>query len=85
MGYAFRSFNSHGRALFALAHRAMAPHDETGYVLTDGERICSTAMGWNSGDGHLSDEQLIESLQRRCHFEPGEVRIVLLDAQPIQH
>ncbi|QTI69643.1 DUF3556 domain-containing protein [Gordonia polyisoprenivorans] len=85
MGYAFRAFNSHGRALFTLAHRAMAPHDETGYVLTDGERICSTAMGWNFGDGHLSNEQLIESLQRRCHFEPGEVRIVLLDAQPIQH
>ncbi|OPX17290.1 DUF3556 domain-containing protein [Gordonia sp. i37] len=85
MGYAFRAFNSHGRALFTLAHRAMAPHDETGYVLTDGERICSTAMGWNFGDGHLSNAQLIESLQRRCHFEPGEVRIVLLDAQPIQH
>lgn len=85
MGYAFRAFNSHGRALFTLAHRAMAPHDEAGYVLTDGERICSTAMGWNFGDGHLSNEQLIESLQRRCHFEPGEVRIVLLDAQPIQH
>ncbi|OCH80618.1 DUF3556 domain-containing protein [Gordonia sp. UCD-TK1] len=95
MGYAFRSFNSHGRALFTLAHRAMAGAgsgasgpDENGvaeseYVLTDGERICSTAMGWNFGDGHLSNEQLIESLQRRCHFEPGEVRIVLLDAQPI--
>ncbi|WP_279103871.1 DUF3556 domain-containing protein [Gordonia bronchialis] len=83
MGYAFRAFNSHGRGLFTLAHRAMAPHDESAYVLTDGERICSTAMGWNFGDGHLSNEQLIESLQRRCHFEPGEVRIVLLDAQPI--
>ncbi|UPW09670.1 DUF3556 domain-containing protein [Gordonia terrae] len=83
MGYAFRSFNSHGRALFTLAHRAMHPTPEEQYVLTDGERICSTAMGWNFGDGHLSNEQLIASLQRRCHFEPGEVRIVLLDAQPI--
>ncbi len=84
MGYAFRSFNSHGRALFTLAHRAMngIPPEEQ-FMLTDGERICSTAMGWNFGDGHLSNEQLIESLQRRCHFEPGEVRIVLLDAQPI--
>lgn len=85
MGYAFRAFNSHGRALFTLAHRAMAGHDEAEYMLTDGERICSTAMGWNFGDGHLSNEQLIASLQRRCQFEPGEVRIVLLDAQPIQH
>jgi hypothetical protein len=83
MGYAFRSFNTHGKALFTLAHRAMAGHNEDDYSVTDGERICSMAMGWNFGDGHLHNEQLIAALQRRCHFEPGEVRIVLLDAQPI--
>jgi Transmembrane protein of unknown function (DUF3556) len=83
MGYAFRAFNTHGRAMFTLAHRAMAGHNEDDYVLTDGERICSTAIGWNFGDGHMHNEQLIEALQERCHFEPGEVRIVLIDAQPI--
>jgi hypothetical protein len=83
MGYAFRGFNSHGRAMFALAHRAMAGLDESEYVLTDGERICSTALGWNFGDGHLHNEQLIAALQRRCNFEPGEVRVVLIDAQPL--
>jgi hypothetical protein len=84
MGYAFRGFNSHGRALFTLAHRAMAGENEDDYVLTDGERIVSTAIGWNFGDGHMSNEQLVAALQKRCHFEPGEVRIVMLDAQPIQ-
>jgi hypothetical protein len=84
MGYAFRSFNTHGRALFTLAHRAMAGRGEGDYVLTDGERIVSTAIGWNFGDGHMSNEQLVAALQSRCHFEPGEVRIVMLDAQPIQ-
>lgn len=83
LGYAFRAFNTHGKALFTLAHRAMAGYDEAGYVLTDGERICSTALGWNFGDGHLHSEQLIAALQQRCGFEPGEVRVVLLDAQPI--
>ncbi|TRW78703.1 DUF3556 domain-containing protein [Mycolicibacterium sp. 018/SC-01/001] len=83
MGYAFRSFNTHGRAMFTLAHRLMAGHDEADYVLTDGERICSTAIGWNFGDGHMHNEQLIAALQKRCHFEPGEVRVLLLDAQPI--
>ncbi|QZT61725.1 DUF3556 domain-containing protein [Mycolicibacterium austroafricanum] len=83
MGYAFRSFNTHGRAMFTLAHRAMADGNEDDYVLTDGERICSTAIGWNFGDGHMHNEQLIAALQRRCHFEPGEVRVLLLDAQPI--
>ena len=83
MGYAFRGFNTHGRALFTLAHRAMAGQNEDDYSVTDGERICSTALGWNFGDGHMHNEQLIAAMQRRCHFEPGEVRVVLLDAQPI--
>jgi len=83
MGYAFRSFNTHGRAMFTLAHRVMAGFDEADYVLTDGERICSTAIGWNFGDGHMHNEQLIGALQTRCRFEPGEVRVLLLDAQPI--
>ncbi|MFI6777845.1 DUF3556 domain-containing protein [Nocardia sp. NPDC050412] len=83
MGYAFRAMNTHGRALFTLVHRAMPSGHEDEYTLTDGERICSTALGWNFGDGHLHNEQLITAMQERCHFEPGEVRVVLLDAQPI--
>ncbi|MGV0745103.1 DUF3556 domain-containing protein [Mycolicibacterium sp. XJ870] len=83
MGYAFRAFNTHGRALFTLAHRAMAGQNEDDYTLTDGERLVSTAIGWNFGDGHMSNEQLVAALQKRCQFEPGEVRIVMLDAQPI--
>ncbi len=83
MGYAFRAFNTHGRAMFTLAHRAMAGQDEADYVLTDGERICSTAIGWNFGDGHMHNEQLIAALHKRCGFEPGEVRVLILEAQPI--
>jgi hypothetical protein len=82
-GYAFRAMNTHGRALFTLVHRAMADGKEDDYVVTEGERLCSTAVGWNFGDGHMHNEQLIAAMQERCHFEPGEVRVVLLDAQPI--
>jgi len=83
MGYAFRGFNTHGKAQFTLAHRAMAGQNEDDYVLTDGERLCSTAIGWNFGDGHMTNEQLITAIQERCGFEPGEVRVVIIDAQPI--
>ncbi len=82
-GYAFRAMNTHGRALFTLAHRAMAGQNEDDYVITDGERICSTAVGWNFSDGHMHNEQLIAAMQQRCGFLPCEVRVVLLDAQPI--
>ena len=83
LGYAFRAMNTHGRALFTLAHRAMPAGREDDYTLTDGERIASMALGWNFGDGHLTNEELIGALQQRFHFAPGEVRVVLLDAQPI--
>ncbi len=83
MGYAFRGFNTHGRALLTLVHRALAGRNEGDYVITEGERLCSTAIGWNFGDGHMHNEQLIAAMQERCHFEPDEVRVVLLDAQPI--
>ena len=83
MGYAFRAFNTHGKGLFTLAHRAMAGLNEDDYVLVDGERMVSTVLGWNFGDGHMSNEQLVAALRKRCGFEPGEVRIVMLDAQPI--
>jgi hypothetical protein len=83
MGYAFRAFNTHGKALFTLVHRAMAGRNEADYSITDGERIGSMALGWNFGDGHMHNEQLIAAMQKRCGFEPGEVRVVLLDAQPI--
>ena len=61
----------------------MAGRNEDDYVITEGERLCSTAVGWNFGDGHMHNEQLIAAMQERCHFEPGEVRVILLDAQPI--
>lgn len=83
MGYAFRAFNTHGKALFSLIRRVTVGHREDEYSITDGERICSMAIGWNFGDGHMHNEQLISALQERCHFEPGEVRVILLDAQPI--
>ena len=81
--YAGRGMNTHGRALFTLAHRAMAGYDEADYNLCEGELLCALAVGWNFGDGHMHNEQLIAALQERCAFEPGEVRVVILDGQPI--
>ena len=50
--------------------------------MVDGELVAGTALGWNFGDGHLHGEQLLAALQSRCHFEPGEVRVIMLEAQP---
>ncbi|WP_273733773.1 DUF3556 domain-containing protein [Mycolicibacterium septicum] len=83
LGYAFRGMNTHGRALFTLVHRAMTGHPEADYNLCEGEQACAMLLGWNFGDGHMHNESLIEAMQQRCGFEPGEIRVVILDSQPI--
>jgi hypothetical protein len=76
--------HSHGRALFSLVPRACGPAHDTDYLLLEGELVAGVVLGWNFGDGHLHNEQLVDALQERCHFAPGEVRVVMLEAQPIQ-
>jgi hypothetical protein len=83
LAFAFRGMNTHGRALYTLVHRALDGYDEDDYNLCEGETLCAVALGWNFGDGHMHNECLIEALQQRCGFEPGEVRVVILDSQPI--
>ncbi|HKE98253.1 MAG TPA: DUF3556 domain-containing protein [Actinomycetes bacterium] len=81
--YAFRAMHTHGRALFALVPRACGPDHETDYIPTDGELVAGATVGWNFGDGHLHDDQLIQALHERCRFGEGEVRVIILDGQPI--
>lgn len=81
MGYAFRGFHTHGRALWTLVPEACGP-DHEDYLVLDGELVAGTALGWNFGDGHLHGERLIEALQRRCDFRPGDVRVIVVESQP---
>lgn len=84
LALAFRVMFANGRGLLTLLKRAIPVGREDDYAILEGEQFCAYAIGWNFGDGHLHNEQLIAALQNRCHFEPGEVRVILLDGQPIQ-
>jgi hypothetical protein len=79
-GLAFRSMHSHGRALNGLVARAV--DDIEAYHVREGELISGVVNGWNFGDGHLHDVQLLEAVQERCGFAEGELRVVTLEAQP---
>ncbi len=78
-GLAFRSMHSHGRALNGLVQRAV--DDVEGYEVREGELVAGVVLGYNFGDGHFHDQQLLAAIQEHCHFEPGEVRIVVLESQ----
>jgi hypothetical protein len=79
-GLGFRAMHSHGRALNGLIHRAV--DDVEDYHVREGELVSGVVNGWNFGDGHFHSEQLLEAIQERCHFKPGEVRVVAIESQP---
>jgi len=78
-GLAFRSMHSHGRALNGLVRRAVDDVEE--YDVREGELVAGVVLGYNFGDGHFHDQRLLAAIQERCGFEPGEVRIVVLESQ----
>lgn len=78
---AFRVMHTHGRALNGLLPRAI--DDEADYRVREGEIVAGPLVGWNFGEGHLHNEQLVEAVQRRCQFEEGDVRVIILEGQPI--
>jgi len=78
---AFRAMHTHGRALNGLLPRAL--DDETNYKIREGEIVAGPLVGWNFGEGHLHNEQLLEAVQKRCQFEDGDVRVIILEGQPI--
>ena len=95
LGNAWRAMHHHGRALNGLLPRAIANLTDNldynladnldAYEVVEGETVAGVVLGWNFGDGHLHDEQLLAAIQERCGYEPGDVRVILLESQPIHH
>ena len=50
--------------------------------MREGELISGVAVGWNFGDGHFHNEQLLAAVQERCGFAEGELRVVTIESQP---
>jgi hypothetical protein len=80
---AFRGLHTHGRAMAGLYAHAADDHEQR--FILDGEMVAGSAIGWNFGDGHLHDESLIAAVQERCGFAPGDLRVVIMESQPLGH
>jgi hypothetical protein len=78
---AFRAMHLHGRALPQLVPKAV--DDIENYEWLDGEIVAGMVLGWNFGDGHLHNEQLLAAIQERCAFAEGELRCVFIESQPL--
>lgn len=77
---AWRSMHTHGRAHMGLIARAV--DDPESYIVREGEFMAGALLGWNFGEGHLHNEQLLAAVQQRCHFAPGDLRIIAMEGQP---
>jgi hypothetical protein len=81
---AFRLMHLHGRAFPMLLPRAVGSLEQVDdYQWVDGELVAGLALGWNFGDGHLHDERLLAAIQAQCGFEPGELRCIFVESQPL--
>ena len=78
---AFRAMHLHGRALHTLLPK-IAP-DVGERVWLDGEIVAGMTIGWNFGEGHLHNTQLLSAIQGQCGFEEGELRCVFVESQPL--
>jgi len=81
VGHAWRAMHHHGRALNGLLPRAV--DDLTRYEVIEGELVAGGVLGWNFGEGHLHHQQLLDAIQQRCGFAPGDLRVIMLESQPI--
>jgi hypothetical protein len=78
---AFRLMHLHGRALSELLPKALPRFED--YEWMDGEIVAGMVLGWNFGDGHLHNEQLLRAVQSQCAFEEGELRCIMVESQPL--
>jgi hypothetical protein len=77
----FRLMHLHGRALPILVPKAVDRLED--YEWMDGELIAGLALGWNFGEGHLHQEQLLDVIQAQCGFDEGELRCIFVESQPL--
>lgn len=47
----------------------------------EAEFVCNSLVGFNFGDGHLHNEEMIAAVQRQAAFEPGELIVVWVESQ----
>jgi hypothetical protein len=78
---AFRMMHPMGRMHITLHLRHNDDMDTR--VLREGEFLGNVLLGWNFGDGHCNDERLVEAVQQRCNYEPGDLRVVFTESQPM--
>src|SRR6185437_12142627 len=78
---AWRTMHSQGRGLFSLLVSRLPDIDTR--TVREGEFLCNSLIGFNFGDGHLHNEDLIQAVQQQAEFEPGECVIAWVESEAV--
>ena len=78
----WRSLHSQGRDLNSVMINELG-EDISTYTLREGEFSCNAIVGFNFGDGHLDDRRMIDAVQKRCRFAPGELIVVWAESEAL--
>jgi hypothetical protein len=78
----FRSMHSQARALNSIMINTLG-EDINHYTPREAEFCCNAIIGFNFGDGHLHNDKMLQAVQRRCQFAPGEFIVVWIESEPI--
>jgi hypothetical protein len=78
---AWRALHSQGRGLYSVLLKNLPDIDVR--TVREAEIVCNSLVGFNFGDGHLHNEELIRAVQDEAAFEPGELVVVWVESQPI--
>ncbi|MEX7474088.1 DUF3556 domain-containing protein [Mycobacterium adipatum] len=76
---AWRTMHSQGRGLLSVLLKTLPDIDTR--TVREAEFICNSLIGFNFGDGHLHNEDMIAAVQREAQFEPGELIVVWVESQ----
>jgi hypothetical protein len=79
---AFRAMHSQGRGLNSVMIRQLGD-DIDHYTLREAEFCANAIVAFNFGDGHLHNQHLIDAVQKRCQFAPGELIVVWAESEPV--
>lgn len=78
----WRAMHSQGRALNSIMINQLGSEMNT-YTPREAEFSCNALTGFNFGDGHMHNWRLIEAIQSKCNFAPGEWIVVWIESDPV--
>ena len=76
---AWRTMHSQARGLFSLLISRLPDIDSR--TVREGEFLCNSIVGFNFGDGHFHNEEMIRAVQDEARFEPGECVVAWVESE----